>query len=219
MRSSIPSSAAVASAGSATATPRTRAAEALRNGGRRLRETFGAARRDRDLRARLRQQARGTHAHRSGPRCHEGAATANGTGRLLQFRNGRHGRRVRSVRVEHDGRLQRTEERLPNRRQQAFPERDVGAADENRGVTQVLGAAREDHAVHEIADRFFGDSAVAHDFVRARVERDDAVEDARMRRAVQLKKQVSQLIDLSRWSSAVGRWSTTNDQRPMTNDQ
>ena len=33
------------------------------------------------------------------------------------------------------------------------------------------------------------DAAVAHDLVRAAVERDDAVEDARVRRAVELEEQ------------------------------
>jgi len=43
---------------------------------------------------------------------------------------------------------------------------------------QMLGAAREDRAVHEIAYVVGRDDAVAHDFVRARIERDNTIEDA-----------------------------------------
>ena len=57
------------------------------------------------------------------------------------------------------------------------------------GVVQVLGAAREDAAVHEIANVAFGDAAVAHDGVGAGVVRDDLVEDARQARAVELEQE------------------------------
>ena len=67
---------------------------------------------------------------------------------------------------------------LAHGREQPFAGRHVGAADEDRGVVQVFGSAREDGAVHEIADRVFGDAAVAHDLVGAAVEGDDAIEDA-----------------------------------------
>ena len=46
----------------------------------------------------------------------------------------------------------------------------VGAADEDRGVVQVLRAAREDRAVHQIAHGVLRHAAVAHDLVGAAVE-------------------------------------------------
>ena len=48
------------------------------------------------------------------------------------------------------------------------------------GTTKPSKANQEafDRAVHEIADVVRRDPAVAHDFVRARIERDDTVEDA-----------------------------------------
>ena len=53
---------------------------------------------------------------------------------------------------------------------------------------QVLGTAREDRAVDEIANVVRRDAAVAHHLVRARIERDHAVEDAREWRGIQLQK-------------------------------
>jgi len=64
----------------------------------------------------------------------------------------------------------------------------VGAADKDRRVVQILWTAGEDRAVYQVADVVGGHPAVAHDLVRAGVQRDHAVEDARMRRAVELKE-------------------------------
>ena len=75
---------------------------------------------------------------------------------------------------------------VAHRVQQPLAGGHVGAADEDGGVVQILRSAREDRAVHEIADRVFGHAAVAHDLVRAAVVRDHAVEDARVRRGVEL---------------------------------
>ena len=58
-------------------------------------------------------------------------------------------------------------------REQPLAGGHVGAADEDRGVVQVLRAAREDRAVHEIADGGLGHAAVAHDAVGAAVVGDD----------------------------------------------
>ena len=69
-----------------------------------------------------------------------------------------------------------------------FPGRHLGAADENCRVVQVFGAAREDGAVNEIANRVFGDAAVAHHLVCAAVKRDDAIEDAGPGRRIELEK-------------------------------
>ena len=66
------------------------------------------------------------------------------------------------------------------------PAGHVGAADEDRGVVQVLGSAREDRAVHQVADVLFRDAAAAHDFVGAAVVGDDAIEDAGDRRRIEL---------------------------------
>ena len=66
----------------------------------------------------------------------------------------------------------------------------VRAADEDRGLMEIAWSAREDRAMDHVTDRVRRHGAVAHDLVRARVEPDDAVEDARMRRAIQLKKQL-----------------------------
>ena len=62
----------------------------------------------------------------------------------------------------------------------------VGAADEDRGVVQVLRTARENRAVHEVADVLFRDAAAAHDFVGAAVVGDDAIEHAGVGRGVEL---------------------------------
>jgi hypothetical protein len=43
--------------------------------------------------------------------------------------------------------------------------------------------------MHEIADGFGRHATVAHDFVGTAVVGDDAIEDARMRRSVELKKE------------------------------
>ena len=104
------------------------------------------------------------------------------------FDDGGDGRRVRPVRVEHDRHAHRAEERLAHGGEQPLAGGHVGAADEDRGVVQVLRTAREDRAVHEIADRVFGHAAVAHDLVGAAVVGDDAVEDAGVRRGVELQE-------------------------------
>jgi hypothetical protein len=44
--------------------------------------------------------------------------------------------------------------------------------------------------VHEIAHGPLGDAPIAHDVLRPAVEADHAVEDARMRRSVQLEKEL-----------------------------
>ena len=127
-------------------------------------------------------------------------------GGLLQLGDRGDGRGVRSVRVEHHRDAHRTEERLAHGREQPLAGGHVGAADEDRGVVQILRAAREDRAVHEVADRVLGDAAVAHDFVGAAVVGDDAVEDAGMRRGVELEEEFAHgRIDAEGRGAGLGR--------------
>ena len=99
-----------------------------------------------------------------------------------------HSRRVRSVRIEHDRDPHWTEECLAYRSEQPFSGRHIRSADEDCSVVKVFRTAREDRTVHEIADGLFGDAAVAQDFVGAGVERDNTIEDAGVRRAVELQE-------------------------------
>ena len=108
--------------------------------------------------------------------------------RLSELRDRGHSRRVRSVRIEHDRNPHWTEERLAYCREQPLSGRHIRSADEDCGVVKVFRTAREDRAVHEIADGLLGDAAVAQDFVGAGVERDNAIEDAGVRRAVELQE-------------------------------
>jgi len=56
----------------------------------------------------------------------------------------------------------------------------------DRGIAKVLWSPREDRAMHEIADGFGRHATVAHDFVGTAIVGDDAIEDAGMRRSVEL---------------------------------
>ena len=73
--------------------------------------------------------------------------------------------------------------------QRALAGRHISAADEDGRVVEILRTAREDGAVHEIANRVLGHGAVAQHLVGASVERDDAIEGARVRRAVEVQEQ------------------------------
>src|SRR4030095_6609731 len=48
----------------------------------------------------------------------------------------------------------------------------------------------EDRAVNEIAHRVFSDAAIRHHVVGTAIARDDAVEDAGMRRAIELNEEL-----------------------------
>ena len=59
---------------------------------------------------------------------------------------------IGAVGVEHHGDSHRTEERLSHRLQEGVSGRHVRSADEDRGVFQVFGAAREDATVDELTN-------------------------------------------------------------------
>ena len=119
-----------------------------------LRALLGPAGGDGDVGASLRKKAGRSHADRTRTgRHHSATSLKTAAGGLLQLRDRGGRRRVRSVRVEHHRHAQRAEERLPHGRQQLLTHGHVGPADEDRRVAEILGAAREHRAVHEIADR------------------------------------------------------------------
>ena len=100
---------------------------------------FGLARRDGHVGAGLRQQAGGAHADRTGGGGDDRAAALD-VARLLQLDDRGDGGGVRAVRVEHHRDAHRAEERLFHDLEQPLAGGHVGAADEDRGVVQVLRA-------------------------------------------------------------------------------
>src|SRR5881628_3130740 len=98
---------------------------------------------------------------------------------------------VRPVRVEHRRHREGLEHRLRRRGEQLLAHRDVRAADEDGGVLQVLGTAREDAAVDQVADVGLDDAAVAHHLVGAAVVGHHPVEHARQPGAVELQQQLT----------------------------
>jgi hypothetical protein len=72
--------------------------------------------------------------------------------------------------------------------EELFARHHICAADEDGGLVQILRSSREDGAVHEVANRVCRDATVAHHFVRAAIERDDAIKYAWVTRGVELQQ-------------------------------
>ena len=142
------------------------------------------------LRARFREKASRANAHRTRAGEDDDTRARHIAKRLLNPDDRRNGRRVRAVRVEHDRHAHGTEERFLHFGEHALTHGHVGAADEDRRVVQILRPAREDRAVDEIAHRVFSDAAIRHHVVGTAIARDDAIEDAGMRRAIELNEEL-----------------------------
>src|SRR5207253_10532867 len=94
---------------------------------------------------------------------------------------------------------------------------DVRAADEDSGVLQVLGTAREDAAADQVADLGLDDAAVAHHLVGAAVVGHDPVEHARQPGAVELKQQLTHQDSCSTMKPCKARKAVEGRQpRPST---
>ena len=66
-------------------------------------------------------------------------------------------------------------------------------------LCRSFGPAREDRAVDEVADGVDGHAAVAQYLVRTAVVRDDAIEHARRRRAVEVQKDLTHTNGAGGW--------------------
>src|SRR5260370_34649820 len=67
----------------------------------------------------------------------------------------------------------------------------IAGADEDGGVSQVLGPPGKNGAMHKIADLPRFDAAVAENLIRTSIDGNDAVEHAGLRIAVQLNKDLA----------------------------
>ena len=136
----------------------------------------------------------GAYAHRARAGCNHRTQALHGAGwvgGVPQLCHGGDGCGVRAARIEHDRRPHRAEECLTDGHQETLALSHVGPTDEDSRMVQVLRPACEDRAVHEVTDFVHGDAAVAHHLVRAGVQSDDAVEDTRVGRAVEMQEQVA----------------------------
>src|SRR5947208_1364222 len=149
---------------------------------------LGLTRRDAHVRPRLGEQPGGPNSDGPRPRDDQDAFAAHISGRLHHLRHRGDRGRVRPVRVEHRRDRERLAPLFGPRAQQLLARRDVRPPDEDGAVLQVLGAAREDAAVDQVADVGFGDTAVAHHLVGAAVVSDHPIEHARQAGAVELQQ-------------------------------
>src|SRR5260370_28802708 len=75
--------------------------------------------------------------------------------------------------------------------QKAFPGRHVAAADEDSRALEVLRAAREDGAMHQIADLLRPDAAITEYLVRPRIDGHYPVKHAGLGVGIQLDEDLS----------------------------
>ena len=122
---------------------------------------------------------------------------------LSRTEHGGGGRRVRAVRIEHHRHAHRPEKALARFGEQLLAGRDVAAADEHGRVLQIGRAAREHRAVHEVAHGVGRHAAVPEQLIDARIDRDDAVEHARLRVGVEAERGFWQVT-----------WSRVSDKEP-----
>src|SRR5947209_5044776 len=80
---------------------------------------------------------------------------------------------------------------LSHLRQQRLSQRDIATANEDGGVLEILGPAREYGTVHQLARLLELHRTIAADLVRPRVHGDDAVECARLRIAIELDEDLA----------------------------
>jgi hypothetical protein len=95
---------------------------------------------------------------------------------------------VGTIRVEHDRDAHGAEEAFARFGEYQLAGSDVGAADENGRVFQIGGTAREHGAVHKVTDGIGRYIAVAEQLIRAGIDRDDGVENARLRVGVETEE-------------------------------
>ena len=81
--------------------------------------------------------------------------------------------------------------RVLRHREELLAGRHVAATDPDGGVLQVLGSAREDAPVNQVADVALGDPTIAHDVVGARVIGNDLIEHAGQAGTVELEQKLS----------------------------
>ena len=103
--------------------------------------------------------------------------------------DGRRGRRVAAVAVEHDGDAEIIEEMVADCVQQGFAFGHVAAGNEQRGVSLALRRAREDGSVDHFPHVLRSQSAVYRDMIRATVISHDRIERVRDRIGIKLKQQ------------------------------
>src|SRR6266571_673149 len=159
-----------------------RPAEALEHELTRSLAGISLARGDAHVRPGLGEQSGGPNPDGPRPRDDQDTLAAHSAHGFHHLRHRGDRRGVRPVRVEHRRHREGLEHRLRRRGEQLLAHRDVRAADEDRGVLQVLGTAREDAAVDQVADIGLDDAAVVGH---------DPVEHARQPGAVELQQQLT----------------------------
>ncbi len=75
--------------------------------------------------------------------------------------------------------------------QELLPRAHVVAADKDGRSLEILGAARKNGAMDQVAHLLRPDTAVTENFVGTGVKRDDSIEDARLRIAIELNQDFS----------------------------
>ncbi len=139
----------------------------------------------RDLRAFAGQQHRRALAHRTRA-CEHDRALAAQAAAVGQPRNRRGSRGIRAIAVEHDRDAKFGEEFCQGRRQHRFALRQIGAADEDRGVFLVLRRARKDRPLHQPAHIAGVHAAIGRNVVRTAVVADDVVKYRRVGVGIEL---------------------------------
>jgi len=75
--------------------------------------------------------------------------------------------------------------------EQALAGSHIAAANEKGGAFKILRSARKNGAVHEVAHLLNRHASVAKYFIRARVNRDHAIKDARLRITIDLNEDLA----------------------------
>ncbi len=135
----------------------------------------------------FREQRRRPLAHRAGAREHH-RLPAGQVSHREDLHDGRGGRGVAPVGVEHDRHAHRPEEGAPSLPQHGLAFGDIGATDEDGRVLQVGDAPCEHRPVDEIPNLLRLDSPILEQHLHARVAGRDGVEHAGRPIAVQLKQ-------------------------------